>query len=327
MAILDAHQRSLTWSDKDLKWFAKKLKEFEVDYVRLFPYWWDERVNNILPHKKSVVSPDLFDLNRINPCYDLALERFANALWDEGRNILFDLFDQCGMGRVWSPFQHNVNGVHGIYEYSDKAITYYKAWIKRIFNILGDKTVYGLGNELYYPAWQNVTEANKWGEKWVLGLTDYLVSLGAKTPITFSADMTVGGTANRIIGWLTETGHYGGGKLIQFIHGMGLPEHWKAVHDANILSANVHFGFSDDGVGVAVIIPPDKQGLCEEDSVRCCANTPWRIKTVQAMYGDLAGKLKIIELLPKEVAMSYKPIRALDIGKSLGIYKKITEQA
>ena len=385
--FFDGHQRSVNWSDAQLKAFSLKLRRHRVKYVRVCPFWWERVPNMPMPWLKN---GGYYDLDKPNPAYDDALRRFARwvhagTFWNKviggTPEIWFDLFDNCASGRPWSPWINNLQGIHGIYEYNDKAIGYYKAWIKRIFGILGKRAHYGLGNELTFPAWQNVAEANKWGERWVLELANYMKSLGMRLPFSFSADMSVGGTSSRITGWLTEektqykisyypsfsgsriaqyvwvkneeearqctdtataitaieetgrkfSGGYGGrdGKrLIHVVHGMGLPEHWREVWDADILGRNLGLGVSEDGVGMgARIIPPKLRGHCEEPNVRCGVNRAGFVSMVRSALSTMwAGdRLRLVERMPKEIAMSYKSIDLLDEDVSLGVFDDLRE--
>ena len=332
--IFDAHQRCANWTDLELRDFALLLKKHKIKYVRIAPEWFDPKVKPPVPTPflRSLADPAKWDLDRPNPAYNAALLRFKEFLNRKGVEVWFDLFDNCGNGRPWSAWIKNVNGVHGIYEYNDNSIAYYKKWINRIFGILGKRSHYGLGNELTFPAWQNVTEANKWGEKWVLGLATYLRSLGARYPLSFSADMSPGGTQSRIIGWLTEVGNWGGRfgeRLIHVIHGLGLPEHWDEVWASNVLSGNVGLGMDEDGVGMgARIIPPLKRGTCEEPGIRCGVSRYWFVQTAKRMFQTrgVGKRLRIIVRMPKEVAMSYKPISDIDENNSLAVFDDITAQ-
>jgi len=341
--FFDGPQRSVNWTDAQFKKFSRKLRRHGVKYVRTAPYWWDHRVPNMpMPWLKNGT---YYDLDKPNQAYDDALRRFArwvhagtfiDKLLGGTPEIWFDLFDNCASGRPWSPWINNIQGIHGIYEYNDKAIGYYKAWIKRIFGILGRRAHYGLGNELTFPAWQNVTEANKWGEKWVLGLANYMKSLGMRLPFSFSADMSVGGTSSRIIGWLTEPefgGTFGGRdgrKLIHVVHGLGLPEHWAEVWNANILSGNVGLGISEDGVGMNNrIIPPELRGHCEEPGVRCGVCRAGFVSLVRSVLRTkwAGDRLRLVERMPKEIAMSYKSIDLLDEDVSLGVFDDLKVSA
>ena len=380
--LFDGHQRSINWTRAQLKEFSLKLRRHKVTYVRVCPYWWDDRVPNMpMPFLKN---GSYYDLDKPNPVYDEALRQFARwvhagPFWKRvisgTPEVWFDLFDNCASGRPWSPWVNNLQGIHGIYEYNDKAIGYYKAWIRRIFGILGRRAHYGY-NELYFPAWQNVAEANKWGERWVLELANYMKSLGMRFPFSFSADMSVGGTASRIIGWLTEektqykiayyptlgggriaqyvfaknpdearqcmdarrvvasieetgikiSGGYGGRdgrRLIHVVHGMGLPEHWEEVWASNVLSGNVGLGVSEDGVGMGSrIIPPHLRGHCEEPNIRCGVNRPGFVSMVRRVLATrwAGDRLRLVERMPKEIAMSYRSIDLLDEDVSLGVF-------
>lgn len=332
--LFDGPQRSAWWDDADLACFAAKLKKHYVKFVRNAPDWFDPLVKPPVPRPflKSKSDPDKFDLDQPNPKYDEALARYRKFLNRAGVEVWFDLFDNCAQGRSWSPWKRdkNVQGINGIYQYDDKSLGYYKAWVKRIFDICGKRSHYGLGNELYYPAWANPVEANKWGEKWALGIADYLRGLGARYPLSFSANNEPHGTASRIIGWLTEQGGYGGRygeRLIYMIHGMGLPEHFAKVWESGTLSSNVGLGVDEDGVGMNdAIIPPEKQGSCEiEPDIRCGVNRPWFVRMVKSAYNTkgVGRRLRCVCRMPKELAMSYQPLSALREARTLGVFNDL----
>jgi hypothetical protein len=286
-----------------------------VDYVRLLPLWED-----ITPMFKK--EGDKYNLDQPNETWDRKLDHLCYILQNHGVKVAFDLMDQCAVGKPWNPYEHNINGVHGIYDVNDCLLGYLQQLVLRAKNAGVD--IIGLGNELQYPG--DNAGLHKWCQAIILPLARMIMNTYKPPFIYYSAAEDVGGTANKIRAYLYEPdyGAYKKEQIIEVIHGMGTPAHWKAIYDADIFSVCVSYGISDDGVGMgSQTLKPDERGLCEEPNQRCKANPTTRLATAQTAKKDMGDRLRIVEYLPPEIAMNWTNPTLLSWDYSVDVYRKL----
>ena len=319
-AWLDGHVRQ--YAPDDLRWFAKRLAEGRIDYLRLLPTWKDDRAG---------IMPQPFlnkDLNEPNSLYNMALKSFCNILHEQGIKVAMDAMDQCAFSYKWNTWTYNTNGVYGIYNTSDKLYQYLIKFVDRVKACGVD--LIGLGNELSFPHHlANMDGLHAWTEDIILPLSKYLLEKYKQPFLYYSADNYIAGTSNKIRAYLTEPG-YGNlsrNKVIEVLHGMGTPFQWKSVAASDTLSSAVSMGMSDDGVGIGgATLDPSERGLCEDPGQRCKASQALRLATVDAMEEDLGSQFVLVEFLAPEIAMAWKNPVELDWKYSVETYRKVLKR-
>jgi hypothetical protein len=347
--LLDLVSRAARMDDKEIDWLFQKYWKWGLDDIRTFMWWSDTNKFPVMPFVKD--SDGNFDFMTADLSWDALFQRVLKLLKSYAPiRLIGTIFDECGAGKPWSPWKHNINGVHGIYGYKPNEVDIYLSVVERIWkNVVAvgmqNRFRFDLYNEGRCPFEENTQIMNEWAQKSIVPVAyTILHDLKCKPPIYYSASHK---TANRISGWLTEPEYtYPDGTAkglddaIEIIHGIGLQQHWDiATHSpegVSTTSSRRMYGYSEDGVdsGEWNRIPPELRGRCEIEKPtckRCAPNLNERIKTAkyvesQAGPGKRFRKLHAIVYLPKAITMGDRSFYDVDVENSLKCYYKIAKR-
>ena len=335
MALLDAPVRAHKFSDSAWLKFFKNAHKVKVDYLRVFPFWGGHKEGRTEMYLREPCGH--FNLDKPNPDYDYQLGRLNRLARRYGLRLLYDFFDNCSChidARHNNPWYNNRNGVNGMYDYTPKAIGYFKRHIDRIYGVLGlGGTMYSLGNELRFPQENNVQARKKWAMGWAKPLAEHIKALPYERPIYFSASDITG---HKIMGYCSpedgSTIGYNG--LVNQIHGISTAEFYKERWEGKLTSAATRvYAYSDDGVGCnpESVVPVGMRGRCSRKKhdpryIFCCSgNNAVRIAAVMAMWEDIGDRLHSVEFLPREIAEDEK-IGHISPKFSLDVYKYLADE-
>ena len=303
------------------------------DYIRIFATSWKFKEGQLItPFKRCDGAFNFFDPNK---AWDQALKDFRSLLADYHLSLYIDLFDNCSVNKPWNPFYNNIHGLKGFYGYrrkiedhKGKFITELKFiqryWIKRILKHLDlGRDIVSLGNELRFPAENDITALREWAEGWGVAHAKFLLDQGVKRPICFSGSEK---TAHKLFGYISKEEHPELDDNYTLscnqIHGLGTVEHVEK--EAENFSKIRLYAYTDDGVGTNPdsMVPASKRGECVKkngEKYACSANTAERIRCVEAFINATGGvkKVKTIGFLPREIAdtklADFKPAISADI--------------
>jgi len=324
-------------TDDELTEWAIRLGSAGVDFVRVFSCW-REDPGFVMPFAHAE-DGQRWDLDRVNPEYIRALQRFQRTLAKCGMGILFDFFpDQ--LNRTNYPFApwawtNNVNDIRGIYDTRPHAIARFCSWIWTIFDIIGiEGNMMKFGNEMNVST--DINEIKRWCERWIDSIARYARSIGVQGPLHCSQE-PFPGTGQKISNYLGDA-DWGLGwpwdQIICHIH-MGTIEGWEHYWnppDGRRWSVLKHYAISDDGIGFGDHneVPPEQRGVCSSGrewygswvGSKCSGNVPYRIAWVRVFSDLFQERLRMIEFMPQRLHNEVYRLNDIDQEIDVNVYWK-----